>query len=295
MFFFFFQVYQPASGEFERIELTESEYNFRINRLLDILAKLGIQKTKTEQNDIIYRGNFYHGGHRYEYDTESGSFIKVQMTEEEYQERKRQLLEQLLQIGYGTMTDSQCRATINSGIFYYGGHEWVYNYQNRKYEMGAVSDKENGIVDDNYFNNIDYDRTKYDSSKTEETTKPNAFDIDKVDKNKRPKEIISKNRGDQPPQTFEEDYDVSEEVTQAIKVPTPAPTPRPRPPIFTSPAPIIASTISNNYNRHSESQRIVQYTVPEPETEYEQRYHHKKTTFTQTSGFVSTYESEFIE
>lgn len=283
-------VFQPASGEFERIELTESEYNFRINRLLEILTRLGIQKTADEQTEIIYRGNFYHGGHRYEYDTTSGAFIQIQMSESEYQERKRQLLEQLQQIGYGTMTDSQCRATINSGIFYYGGHEWVYSYDSGKYEMGKVSDKENGIVDDNHFNNIDLDDTHYETSKNEDTAKPDkTFDIDKVDKNKRPKEIISKNRGDQPPQTFEEDYDESEEVTQRpapIVIPTQA-TPRPRPPI-TTPTPFVVSTIANDYNRRDEySQRIVQYSVPPPETEVEQRYHHKKTTYTQTSGFVS--------
>lgn len=284
-------VYQPASGEFERIELTESEYNFRINRLLEILTKLGIQKTSVEQNDIIYRGNFYHGGHRYEYDTTSGSFIQVQMTEDEYQERKRQLLEQLQQIGYGTMTDSECRATINSGIFYYGGHEWVYSYESGKYEMGKVSDKENGIVDDNHFNNIDLDDTHYETSKKEDAAKQDkTFDIDKVDSNKRPKEIISKNRGDQPPQTFEADYEESEEVTQRpapIQIPTQAATRRPRPPIITTPTPLIVSTVANDYSRRVESQRIVQYSVPPPETEIEQRYHHKKTTYTQTSGYVS--------
>lgn len=287
-------VYQPASGEFERIELSESEYNFRINRLIEILHKLGIEKSSTEQREIIYRGSFYYAGHRYEYDTNSGAFIQMHMTEEEYQERKRQLLEQLLQIGYGTMTDSECRATINSGVFYYGGHEWVYNYLSGLYEMGRASDKENGIVDDNYFNNIELDNTQYGTSKTNEADKSNAFDIDKDNKNTRPIEIISKNRGDQPPQIFAADYDESEEITERvpvpIQVPTEAATHRP---IFTTPSSIIVSTISTNYdyNKQIESQRIV-YSVPPPETEYEQRYHHKKTTYTQTSGYVSL--SDFL-
>lgn len=285
-------VYQPASGEFERIQLTESEYNFRINRLQEILSKLGIEKTTNEQRDIIYRGNFYHGGYRYEYDVTSGSFIQVKMTEEEYQERKRQLLEQLQQIGYGTMSDSECRRTIYSGIFYYGGHEWVYSYQSGKYEMGKTSDKEYGIVDDNHYNNIGFDTTQYGSSKKDDDIKPTeSFDIDKGnDKNKRPKEIISKNRGDQPPQTFEEDYDESEELitptTQRPKPPPQVPPQQPLPQIVTPTPLIVSSTVASNYNRRVESQRIVQYTVPPPETEYERRYHHKKTTYTKTSGFV---------
>lgn len=284
-------VYQPASGEFERIELSENEYNYRIGRLIEILTKLGIEKSTTEQREIIYRGNFYYAGHRYEYDTSSGTFIQMQMTEEEYQERKRQLLEQLIKIGYGTMTDSECRATINSGIFYYGGHEWVYNYLSGLYEIGRASDKENGIVDDNYFNNIGYDNTQYGTSKTtDQTSKPNAFDIDKVDQNTRPIETISKNRGDQPPQTFAADYEESEEVTERVPAPIKVPpvVSPPRPPI-TTPTPIVVSTAASDYdyNRRFESQRIV-YSAPPPEAEYEQRYHHKKTTYTQTSGYVSS-------
>lgn len=273
-------VYQPATGEFIHIELSENEYNYRLGRLNEVLNKLGVKRSESEKHEIIYRGNFYFGGYRYEYDTSSGSFVQVHMSDEEYELRKRQLLQQLLEIGYGTMTDSECRITIRSGVFYYGGHEWVYNYQSGKYEIGKVTNKENGIVDDNYFTNIGLDNTHYETSANE--TEKELANIDKANPNARPKEIISRDRGDQPPQTFEEDYDEEEPRRPApIKVPTQA-TP-PRPPITTPLPPVIVSTMSSDFSSHYEQQKQqINYAVPPPETEIEQRYHHKKTTYTQT-------------
>lgn len=291
-------IYQPTAGEFQRIELSDTEYNFRVERLNEILTRMGITKSTEEYRDIINCGNFYYGGKRYEYDVSSGQFIHAQMSEAEYRERVRLLLDQLQRIGYGTMTESECRATINSGVFYYGGYEWVYNFRTRQYDMGRASDKENGIVDDNFFNNIGLDNTNYASSKTEnDTEKVNAFDIDKEDnRNGRRKEIISKNRGDQPPQTFEDDYDESEEEVEKEpgigyykKPPTAAPTtPKPRPiivpPVVSTSAPYIDEL---DHQRIEKQREQTVYAVPQPEAEYEQRYHHKKTTYTQTSGYVS--------
>lgn len=272
-------VYRPTSGEFEHIDLSESEYGYRLERLNQILSKLGIQKTENEKYEIIYRGNFYHGGYRYEYDTSSGAFVQIHMSEEEYQQRKRQLLQQLLEINYGTMTDSECRITINSGVFYYGGHEWVYNYRSGRYEMGKISDKENGIVDDNYFTNIDKDDTHYETSANETERPP----IDSDKNNNRPKEIISKDRGDQPPQTFEEDYD-EVETRKPAPIIMPTRPPPPRPPIVTPVPSIVVSTSAYNshYESHSQRSQQMAYAVPPPETEVQQRYHHKKTTYSQT-------------
>lgn len=265
-------VYRPSSGEFEHIDLSEQEIVYRMERLNQILTKLGIQRTAEEKNEIIYRGNFYHGGYRYEYDTSTGQFVQIHMSESEYQERKRHLLQQLREIGYGTMTDSECRITINSGVFYYGGHEWVYSHRSGRYEMGKITDKENGIVDDNYFTNIDKDHTHYETSANETERPP----IDPDKHNNRPKEIISKDRGDQPPQTFEMDYD--DETPKPAPKPTRPPPPRP----IVTPMPIVMSTSAYNshYESHSQQTQQVAY-VPPPATEIQQRYHRKKTTYSQ--------------
>lgn len=266
-------MYRPSSGNFEHIDLSEREYSFRLEKLNQILRKLGIQKSENEKYEIIYRGNFHHGGYRYEYDTSTGQFVQIHMSDEEYQLRKRQLLQQLSEIGYGSMTDSECRITINSGVFYYGGHEWVYNYQSGRYEMGKITDKENGIVDDNYFTNIDMDHTHYETSANETERPP----IDS-EHNNRPKEIISKDRGDQPPQTYAEDYDDETPKPAPIIIPT-RPPPRP----IVTPIPIVVSTSAYNshYESHSQRTQQIAYAVPPPETEIQQRYHHKKTTYSQ--------------
>lgn len=307
-------VYQPESAEFQRTELSETEYNFRVERLVEALARLGIQKNANEYREIINRGNFYHGGQRYEYDVTSQQFVRIELTEAEYRERVRKLLEQLRRIGYGTMNESECRATINSGVFYYGGHEWVYNNESGQYEMGQLSDKENGIIDDNYFNTIGLDSTNYGSSNTDNgKDREGHFDIDKDDdKNGRKKEIISKNRGDQPPQTFEEDYEESEELE---KEPGIGYYPRPREPITQRPLPVavtkpaprqpepqpvpvyevpLAPYQTETDQKRFEGQRTeTVFAVPPPteETEYERRYHRKQTTYTQTSGVVSLFFS----
>lgn len=63
-------VYQADNGEFEHVELSAEEIQFRLARLVEILTQLRINKDETERLEIVNRGNFYHFGHRYEYSTE---------------------------------------------------------------------------------------------------------------------------------------------------------------------------------------------------------------------------------
>lgn len=267
-------IFQPDIGEFKRVEISETEYNYRLNSLLDVLSRLGIQKSADEYRQIINRGNFYHNGHRYEFDVATGRFTKVELTEAEYRERVRKLQEQLQKIGYGQMTESEYRATINSGVFYFGGYEWVYNPESGWYEMGQRSNKENGIVDNNVFSNIDLDSTNYGTSNPD-GNKPAGTDEGKTnEKPGRKKEEINKNRGDQPPQIVDNDYGSSEEVEPGIGHYTQPPVTRPpitRPPPRPYAAPLAPLVVAQ----------------PTAETEYERHYHRKQTTYTQTSGLVN--------
>jgi len=293
-------VYQADRGQFERIELSADEFQFRLARLVEVLTRLQLQKDEHEQRDIINRGNFYYAGHRYEYNTQIRTFQRIELTESEYRERVRRLLEQLLQIGYGTMNEAQCRVTIDTGVFYYGGYEWVYNHRSGLYEMGARSDKEPGIAD--IPSTSDYDSTKYDSTKRDNGTTTVAAT---TNVNRRPKpELISENRGDQPPQTFAEDYEESEEL---IGEPEPGITPvqRPRPPSPTRPSlpppppppppPVTAAVYpggneeEHSRYEHKRTENVVSVAVPVPtqQTEYKKSYHHRKeTVYTQTGGAV---------
>lgn len=286
-------IYQPQTGEFVRVELSEEERTFRLNRLTEILARLNLNYDESRKYEIVANGNFHYGGRRYEYDQASRQFVLVQMTDAEYRERVRQLLDLLHRIGYGSMSESECRATINSGVFYYGGHEWIYNHATAEYEMGRTTDKENGIIDDNYFSNIDFDRTHYTSTKNDTGNNETAFNIDKGNGNqgeKRPVEVISKDRGDQPPHVFIGDYEDSEELEEEPNIGVYRP-----PPPSTTPTPVyreiqqtLAPYTSESDRRIYEKQQTQTiFPVPTPtEESYEHRYHRKQTTFSQSAGVV---------
>lgn len=221
--------------------------------------------------------------------------MRIELSESEYQERVRRLLEQLLKIGYGTMTAAQCRSTINSGVFYYGGYEWVYNHRSGWYEMGERSDKEQGVFD--IPSTVDYDSTHYDSTK-KETDKNNN---NSTNGHRRKPQIISKNRGDQPPQTFEEDYEDSVEVQPEPGV-TLKPVTRPLPTQPSVPAPIIVPSYPSTVDREERIERkrtenLVSVAVPIPtqQTEYKKSYHRKETVYTQTSGGVVSELLFFLE
>lgn len=101
--------------------------------------------------------NFHFGGRIFEYYQVKHQFFLVPLAGAEYTYRVNGLIGQLKSIGYGSMTESERRATINSGIFYFDGHEWVFNFSNGLYEKGKMSSKENGIVEDGLFARTDFD------------------------------------------------------------------------------------------------------------------------------------------
>lgn len=287
-------VYNGDTGDFEHVELSATEFQYRLERLTDILRYLNTTRDEQEMRAIINRGNFYHGGHRYEYNTRSSVFERIELSATEYEERVRRLLEQLVKIGYGTMDAAQCRATIDSGVFYYGGYEWVYNHRTGWYEMGARSDREPGIGD--VPSTADYDNTKYDSTKAEEakTAMPPR-------NNRRPPENISRNRGDQPPQVIDNDYEDSEEL---VPEPAPRPTARPRPltpPTAPSLPPVVYPTAGGETHSRYEHQRttddvvsVAVPVVPSTQTEYKKTYHRKQTVYTQSLVSNSSFAQNIL-
>ncbi|KAJ6626784.1 hypothetical protein Bhyg_16346 [Pseudolycoriella hygida] len=262
--------YNPHNGEFERMILSQNDYRERIEILREKLKSLGYKELSAEEyRKIIYQGYFYHGGHRYEYVKELRRYERIALTAEEYRERLRQLKEQLVTIGYGTMSEWQCNATIESGRFVYGGYEWVYSSRTKDYQI---------------------------RNKLPEATTASYG-------NRRPTHgIISSDRGDQPPQHFVEDYESYEileeepgmglypignkpeiglatpETFEEIREPTTLPTP-------TDAQYIYPGDYQHELNTY-EKQTTSQMWPPQPETISEHRYHRKKTTYTQTTGIL---------
>lgn len=293
--------YNPNNGEFERISLSQDEYRERLEILRDQLRRLGHRELSAEEyRKIIYQGYFYHGGYRYEYVKDLRRYERIELSAEEYQERLRQLKEQLLRIGYGTMTESECNSTITSGKFYYGGYEWVYSFETRDYQMGNKSDIDPTVASNAGKDASKFDTTKYDSTKVEEAPIPSD---NGNSQGRRPHHgIISKNRGDQPPQHFDEDYESDEileeepgmgfyptgkkpeiglatpETFEQIRETTPVPTP-------SQPQYVVPSDYQRDRHRH-EQQLTTQVWPNQPETISERRYHRKQTTYTQTTGIL---------
>lgn len=293
--------FNPNNGEFERILLSQDEYQNRVKILREELRRLGHRELSAEEyRKIIYQGHFYHGGYRYEYVRELRRYERVEMSAEEYMERLRQLQDQLIRIGYGTMTEAECNSTITSGKFYYGGYEWVYSFESRDYQIGNRSDIDPTVASNVGKDASKYDTTKYDSTKQEETPIP----VDNGHSHRRPHHgIISKNRGDQPPQHFDEDYESDEileeepgkgyypvgkkpeiglatpETFEQIRETTPLPTTTNQP-----------YTVPSEYqtNRQRQEQQLTTQIWPSQpaETISERRYHRKQTTYTQTTGVL---------
>lgn len=258
------------------IRLSQEEYQHRVQILRDELKRLGHREVSTEElRTIIYQGYFYHSGYRYEYIRDWGRYERMELSAEEYRERVRQLQEQLSRIGYGTMNVAECNSTITNGVFYYNGYEWVYTYETRDYRQGNRS----GIAP-----TTPYDRTKYT------TVKPKVSPT------------ISKNRGDQPPQHFEEDYEDDEILEEEpgmgyypiglkpeIGLSTIEPFDRLREttelPTTARPQPTYAAPSEYQHNRYGHDQQLTTQMWPtQSATISERRHYRKKTTYTQTTG-----------
>lgn len=292
--------YNPMNGQFERILLSQEEYRERMHILREELRRLGHRELSAEEyRKIIYQGYFHHGGYRYEYVKEARRYERIELSQEEYRERLRQLRDQLIRIGYGTMSESECNSTITSGKFYYGGYEWVYNFDTRDYQMGNKSDIDQTVASNAGQDTTNFDTTKYDSTKAEEAPISTGHGQSQA---RRQHGIISKNRGDQPPQHFDEDYESDEILEEEpgmgyyptgkkpeIGLATPEPfeqirettaLPTTMPPQYNVP-----SDYQRDRHRH-EQQLTTQIWPTQPETISERRYHRKQTTYTQTTGLL---------
>lgn len=294
-------VYNPAIGQFERVELSDTEYKQRLIVLMEELRRIGSkqlthQLTEKELREIILKGYFTNGGYRWEYNSKSGRFERLEITQEEYHIRLTKLREQLKRMNYGEMSDGDCEKAIYNGFFHYGGYKWVYNFDTGYYEMAERSNYEEKVGPGG--STIEYDKTKYDSSNKNNTNGTNGGGGGgMITWTGRPKPIISKNRGDQPPQHFEEDYESEEVIEQEpgigyypgntkkpeIGLAPPPSTARPSryPPLYTAPlAQYETATASVKYEQHT----IVPTAMNQQG--YESRYETSRRTYTKTSGTV---------
>ncbi|XP_037031196.1 uncharacterized protein LOC119070817 isoform X2 [Bradysia coprophila] len=245
--------YNPDNGKFERILLSQEEYRDRVQILRNALHRLGHRKLSAEEfREIIYQGYFYHGGYRYEYVRQQRRYKRIEFTAEEYRERLRQLQEQLIKIGYGIMDEALCNSTITTGKFYFNGHEWVYSFKTRDYQIGKVSSVSGrGDIPATFFGE-DYGSDEMVESEPGVGYYPIG---------KKPEVGLST------PEPFDR-------IRENTEIPT---TTRPEPTFI----------VPNEYqrDRYKHEQHLTTQMWPtQPTTVSERRYHRKQTTYTQTTG-----------
>lgn len=186
-------------------ELSEQAYNERLQILRHKLEELSIRVlTDEEMHSIIYRGAFIYNGYRYEYDANTGRYEQVAITDGEYTERLHQLQDQLQSIGYEHMSLFECNTTIYTGSFFFNGYDWFYNYDTNVYDRSNV-ERTTQIIPEYRPDETQYSRV---------TTEPAPIPTDEPLPRPESSSVTSTNRGDQPPQTFVDDYEQEEEVVE---------------------------------------------------------------------------------
>lgn len=268
-------IYNEQTGTYDRQRLydssrfngmSEEEYRYRIEKLLQLIREENMAQLTQEQIDeIIISGYYIYGERKWRYSNEIRDYEEMLangLSMAEYTERLMKLKELLEAHRVGQLTDAMYNATISAEYFILSGYKWQWNTRIRNYNSI-------GSIDGNDRNDstIDFDRNRYTST---------------ADKPKRKPPLISKDRGDQPPQHIEDDYE-SDEVEEEPGIgPYPARTDPPPPP-----PPIQPSFQTVTERQHYERIEEYQVVTPAPiQTEYEHRYHKKQTSYTQTGPMV---------
>lgn len=289
-----FWLYNADEAKFERVDLSQNEYRDRLNVLRHVLGQIGHRNLSAEEyRATVYKGYFHHGGYRYEFNSQTGRFEKIELSDEEYQERLSQLKEQLVRIGFGSMTESLCNETISNGVFYFGGYEWLYNFETGTYDMGQRSDREQSVVG-GVQGTINLDQAQYDTTQVANSNGTLS--------GRRQHGEISKNRGDQPPQHFNEDYESEEILEQEpglgfyaadkkpeIGLAKPGSYNQIAEPTTQSTRPYIPHSYNTERERQSfESQRTIVPVIPAvAHSEYERRYQRTQTSYVSSGMMVS--------
>ncbi len=317
--------YVKEMRRYKQVDLSSDEdYQDRVRILTNELKRLGHRELSAEEiREIIIQGYFYHGAYRYEYVKEMRRYKQINLSRDEYNERLRQLKEQLITIGYGTMSEAECNSTITSGKFYYLGYEWVYSYVTRDYQKGnkistdeyserlrqlkeqlirigygTMSEAEcNSTITSGKFYYLGhewvYSYVTRDYQKGIEMIKPPV--ANRTVNGCGPYQ----NRGDQQPQHCDdyEEYEILEEEPgmgyypigkkPEIGLATPETFDRisETTPLPTETQYVVPSDYQRERQRH-EQQLTTQIWPTQPETISERRYHRKQTTYSQTSAVL---------
>lgn len=180
--------------------LDQSAYAERVQLLRELLTAIGHERqlSEAELNSIIYRGHFEYQNHRYEYNPATRHYEQLDISGETFERQLANLQQQLEQIGFEHMSLVERNQTIYTHVFHFNGGEWLYRYDTELYERSAGAGSPAIAADGVTFT----PETVYSAAVTTEAATEQP--AEEIPTTRLP--VVSRNRGDQPPQTFVDDY-----------------------------------------------------------------------------------------
>lgn len=128
-------LYNDEHGRYEKnekIEINEDEYHSLLRGLQTQLQQLGVQMTEREYNQTIEDGYFIRNGVRFIYDSESGSYHRQEISDDQYEVLRQRIQDESNRYGW-SLTEHEINQTIATGALIINGHRYTL-------------DKESGVL-----------------------------------------------------------------------------------------------------------------------------------------------------
>lgn len=207
--------------------LDTTAYAALVQLLRELLVAIGHRTlSEAELQAIVYRGHFAYQNHRYEYNPATRHYEQLDVSTDEYTRLLGQLNAQLQQLDYTYMTVVQRNRTIYEGVFEYDGYDWVYNYDTQCYDRSLGSQEQQATPATPATSEqpeVVYDPEPEPLPQPLPETIYSSGADEPAPPTRRPLVVVSRDRGDQPPQTF-----VDDESAELLE-PQPQPQPQPEP------------------------------------------------------------------
>lgn len=124
-------LYNDDRGRYEkseRVEISEEEYHSLLRRLQNQLQQFGLsQMTEIQFNQTIEDGFFEQNGVRYVFDSETGTYRREEITEEQYTVLRQRIQDEVTRHGWDSLSEQELNQTIATGNLVINGHRYNVN------------------------------------------------------------------------------------------------------------------------------------------------------------------------
>lgn len=124
-------LYNSDRGRYEKAEkigITEEDYHSLLRGLQTQLQQIGIQMTENQYNQTIEDGYFIQNGIRYIYDSETGTYHRQEITDNQYEILRQRIQDESNRYGW-SLTSHEINQTIATGNLIINGHRYTLDKQ----------------------------------------------------------------------------------------------------------------------------------------------------------------------